>query len=231
MEGMLLIDKPTGWTSFDAVNHIRHIVARAESRKPKSVKVGHCGTLDPFATGLLIVLIGKKYTRLAEQYSKMDKTYEASLRLGQTSSTGDPEGEITEFSTTVPDETSLIKALEKFKGEIKQIPPAYSAIKINGERAYKLARAGKEVKIEPRLVTIHELTLISYKYPEVNLRVNVSSGTYIRSLVEDIGQDLSCGAYTKTLRRLTIGEYDVDQASQIDSLTYEKLSELVVTID
>jgi tRNA pseudouridine55 synthase len=211
LKGILLVDKPAGWTSFDVVNYVRKIVATEEGVRPKQVKVGHSGTLDPFATGLLILLIGKDYTRRAGEFSKLDKTYEVTLRLGQTSSTGDPEGELTPVSDTAPDEKALQVALKRFTGEIEQIPPAYSAIKVNGQRAYKLARAGKEVKIDPRKVTINRLELVSYNYPEAKLEADVSSGTYIRSLVEDIGQVLATGAYTTALRRTKIGEFTLSQ--------------------
>src|SRR5580704_17050835 len=138
MQGVLLVDKPAGWTSFDVVNYVRKIVATAEDKKPKHVKVGHTGTLDPFATGLLVLLIGKEYTRRASELSKLDKTYELTMRLGQTSTTGDPEGEITSVSETVPSLETLQQAVEPFRGPISQVPPAYSAIKVNGQRAYKL---------------------------------------------------------------------------------------------
>lgn len=213
MQGVLLVDKPAGWTSFDVVNYVRKIVAQAEGKRPKQVKVGHTGTLDPFATGLLVLLVGKEYTRRAGKLSKLDKTYEVTMRLGETSSTGDPEGEITAVSGAVPDEKALLKALKNFTGQIEQVPPAYSAIKINGQRAYKLARAGKEVKIEPRKVTINRLELVDYSYPEVKLVADVSSGTYIRSLVEDIGKTLATGAYTTALKRTEVGKYDLAAAA------------------
>src|SRR3954464_11531286 len=137
MQGILLIDKPAGWTSFDVVNYVRKIVAGAEGKKPKQIKVGHSGTLDPFATGLLILLIGKEYTKRAAEFSKLDKTYEVTMELGKASTTGDPEGEITAVSNTVPTPKQLQEAAERFRGQITQVPPAYSAIKINGQRAYK----------------------------------------------------------------------------------------------
>jgi tRNA pseudouridine55 synthase len=219
MKGLLLVDKPAGWTSFDVVNYIRKIVAQAEGKKPKHVKVGHTGTLDPFATGLLVILIDKEYTRKAGDLSKQDKTYEVTMRLGETSSTGDPEGEITPVSDVKPTKEAMEEALKQFTGEIEQVPPAFSAIKINGQRAYKLAREGKEVKIEPRKVTINRLELIDYSYPEVKFDADVSSGTYIRSLVEDIGKTLGTGAYTVALRRLKIGSYDVAEAEAVKELT------------
>jgi tRNA pseudouridine55 synthase len=216
MQGILLVDKPAGWTSFDVVNYVRKQVAAAEGKRPKQVKVGHAGTLDPFATGLLILLIGKDFTRQAGEYSKLDKTYEVTMRLGQTSTTGDPEGEITPVSDAVPTRRDIEKALQKFTGKIMQTPPAYSAIKIDGRRAYKLARAGKEVKIEPRQVIINRLELTDFDYPDLKLIADVSSGTYIRSLVKDIGKTLGTGAYTTALRRTQIHEFNLDDAHNIN---------------
>lgn len=212
MQGILLVDKPADWTSFDVVNYVRRIVANAEGKKPKNVKVGHAGTLDPFATGLLILLVGKEYTRRAGEFSKLDKTYEVTMRLGAKSSTGDPEGEITEVTGPEPSPEELQAAIDKFKGEIEQVPPAFSAIKVNGQRAYKLARAGKEVAIEPRKVRINRLEIIEYRYPEVKLIADVSSGTYIRTLVEDIGAQLHTGAYTTELRRTSIDKFSIKDA-------------------
>jgi tRNA pseudouridine55 synthase len=210
MQGLLLVDKPADWTSFDVVNYVRRIVATAEDKRPKQIKAGHTGTLDPFATGLLVLVIGKEYTKRAGELSKLDKTYEMTMRLGETSSTGDPEGEVTAVTDTVPSEKALQEAVKRFTGRIEQVPPAFSAIKIGGQRAYKLARAGKEVKIEPRQVTINRLELVNYTYPEVKLVADVTSGTYIRSLVEDLGKTLKTGAYTTTLKRTKVGQYNLD---------------------
>jgi tRNA pseudouridine55 synthase len=223
MRGILLVDKPAGWTSFDVVNYVRKIVAQAEGKKPKQVKVGHSGTLDPFATGLLILLVGKEYTKRASEFSKLDKTYEVTMKLGQTSSTGDPEGEVTAASDIKPTEKALAEALKQFTGDIQQVPPAYSAIKIDGKRAYKLARAGKEVKIDPRPVRINRLELVDYSYPEVKFIADVSSGTYIRSLVEDLGQALGTGAYTVGLRRTRIDKYDIENAVAVKAIQPEHI--------
>lgn len=228
MQGILLVDKPSGWTSFDVVNYVRRIVATVEGKKPKNCKVGHSGTLDPFATGLLILLIGKDYTRRASEFSKLDKTYEMTMRLGQTSTTGDPEGEVTDVSVRVPTQEEIEQALTQFRGEIQQIPPAFSAIKINGVRAYKLARDGKEVVIASRPVTIRRLELLSYAYPEVKLVTDVSSGTYIRTLVDDLGQVLKTGAYTTQLRRTMISTHDVSAAGQVSNLSADTLEQLFV---
>ena len=219
MEGILLVDKPSGWTSFDVVNYVRKIVAQIEGKKPKNVKVGHTGTLDPFATGLLILVIGKNYTRRAGEFSKLDKSYEVTAQLGETSTTGDPEGDITSFAEApIPEKAAIETVARQFIGVIEQIPPPYSAIKVNGHRAYKLARAGKEVSIEPRKVTVHGIELKSYDYPKLVFAAHVSSGTYIRTLVTDIAKALSTGAYTSQLRRTKVGTYDVEDAITIESL-------------
>lgn len=228
MQGLLLIDKPAGWTSFDVVNYVRRIIAEAEGKPPKSVKVGHSGTLDPFATGLLIILVGKNYTSRATHFSKLNKTYEVSLRLGVTSSTGDPEGQLTNMVKSIPSIENIKKCVSKLTGVIMQTPPAYSAVKINGQRAYKLARSGKTVTLEPRQVTIHSLNLKRYMYPEVKLIASVSSGTYIRSLVETLGLMLGTGAYTTELRRVNIGEYSIEKAHTVSNLDIKKLSNFLL---
>lgn len=223
MQGILLIDKPKTWTSFDVVNYVRKIVAAHVGKKPRNTKVGHCGTLDPLATGLLIVVIGKEYTRRAGEFTKKDKVYEVTMRLGETSTTGDAEGDKTVVSAAVPSETAVKTALDTFQGEVMQTPPIYSAMKINGQRAYKLARAGKEVELTARPVTIHENDLVSYDYPVISFTSHVSSGTYIRSLVEDIGKQLGTGAYMTDLRRSSIGDFTLDTAITITDLDAEKI--------
>jgi tRNA pseudouridine55 synthase len=225
MQGILLVDKPAGWTSFDVVNYVRKIVAVHEGKKPKNTKVGHTGTLDPFATGLLVLLVGKDYTRKATELSKVDKTYEVTMRFGQVSTTGDPEGELTDVNSIQPNQDELQAVLQKFTGQIQQIPPAYSAIKVDGQRAYKLARAGKEVAIEPRTITVHGINLIDYLYPEVTITATVSSGTYIRTLVEDIASALGTGAYTSRLRRTRVGEFEIGGAVQAQNLTAQQIQQ------
>ncbi|MDO4220445.1 MAG: tRNA pseudouridine(55) synthase TruB [Candidatus Saccharibacteria bacterium] len=206
MEEIIFVDKPSGMSSFGAVARVRRILSQREGHK---IKVGHTGTLDPFATGLLILLAGKA-TKKAPELTKLDKVYEATIRLGATSTTGDPEGEI-----TIVDEKPSIsgeqvkETLQKFTGEIEQTPPVFSAIKINGQRAYKLARAGRAVEMPKRKVTIYEIGIIDYKSPFLKIRAHVSSGTYIRTLAGDIGQELGCGAYTTKLRRTKIAQYDI----------------------
>ena len=206
MEEIIFVDKPSGMTSFGAVARVRRILSEREGHK---VKVGHTGTLDPFATGLLILLAGKA-TKKAPELTKLDKVYEATIRLGATSSTGDPEGEITivDERPDIP-RARIEEALKQFIGDIEQRPPAFSAIKINGQRAYKLARAGKEVEIPTRKVHIYSIEIIGYASPFLKIRTQVSSGTYIRTLAEDIGKALGCGAYTTELRRTKIADYDI----------------------
>lgn len=215
MDGLLLIDKPLGWTSFDVVAKVRGILRANGIKKPK---VGHTGTLDPLASGLLILVLGT-YCKRANEFTKLDKTYQVVAHLGQTSSTGDAEGQKTDVSTTQPTLEQVKAALDQFMGTIQQVPPQYSAIKVGGKRAYQLARQGKTVQLEPRPVTIHGFTEVNYQYPKLEFIVAVSSGTYVRSLVEDIGGQLGSGAYTAGLRRLTVGEYSVEDATAIDALS------------
>lgn len=219
---IILVDKPASWTSFDVVAKIRGQIRRElqeKDQKPtkKQLRVGHAGTLDPFATGLLIILKGDA-CKQAGEFLKLDKTYEFTAKLGENSTTGDPEGEITPVSGTIPSKEAVLEALDSLTGQITQIPPAFSAIKINGQRAYKLAREGKEVEVPPREVTIYRLELISYEYPYIKAVCDVSSGTYIRTLVEDIGKYLKSGAHCTELRRTKIGEYDIKDAKSIDNL-------------
>lgn len=220
MNGILLVDKPVGWTSFDVVAKVRGIwraelIKRGES--PKKAKVGHTGTLDPAASGLLVLVLGD-YTKRATEFSKLDKTYEAELTLGFNSSTGDSEGQLTQVSDRRPTKGEIQEALNSFTGEIMQIPPIHSAIKVQGQRAYNLARKGQEVALEPRQVTIYSLENLQYVYPKVNFTVSVSSGTYIRSLALDIGQKLGIGAYLSALRRTKVGVFDVSKALNVEEI-------------
>lgn len=228
MNGILLVDKPSGWTSFDVVNKIRRTVQHSplNTSNKKRFPVGHTGTLDPLATGLLVLLLGD-YTKRAPELTKLDKVYEVTMRLGQTSNTGDEEGEKTFVSDVRPTKEQVVSAIQQFVGEITQTPPAYSAVKINGVRAYKLARAGKEVAIEPRRVHIYSIDTIIYDYPLVRFTTHVSSGTYIRSLVADIGRTLQTGAYMSGLRRTKIGEFDIKNAQEPESLSADAIQNLI----
>ena len=211
MDDIVLIDKPAGMTSFGVVARLRRVLSQQAGRK---IKVGHTGTLDPFATGLMILVTGKK-CREAGTYTKLDKWYEAEIVLGQMSTTGDPEGELTNVSDRQPTRTEIEQVLRQFTGEIRQRPPIFSAIKINGQRAYKLARDGQEVEIPERTVRVYTLELVEYNYPSLNIRVHVSSGTYIRSLAVDIGEALGVGAYCRELRRTKIAEFDIKNAKKL----------------
>lgn len=208
MDEILLIDKPPGMTSFGVVARLRRVLSKQEGKK---VKVGHTGTLDPFATGLMIIVMGRMCRR-AMEFTKLDKWYEAEIILGAESTTGDPEGELSRVSGKKPDKSEIKQVLQKFTGKIEQIPPAFSAVKVNGRRAYQLARAGKKVDIPKRTITIYALELMRYDYPVLKLRAHVSSGTYIRSLAADIGKELKTGAYCQNLRRIKIADYDVKDA-------------------
>lgn len=258
---IILIDKPAGISSFGVVARVR---AKLRDEFGHKVKVGHTGTLDPFATGLLILLSGKM-TKKSGEFLKLDKEYIAELKLGFTSTTGDIEGEITEYisaadksegvilkqlrganshfyngrgreacteiqgrvrpnrckngdcepstlKNNTPDLSAISSVIQSFVGEIEQTPPKFSAIKINGQRAYKMARAGKDFEMPSRKVTIYNIEILEYDYPKLKIRCRVSSGTYIRTLAEDIGEKLGIGAYLTALRRTKIGDYDVKDA-------------------
>ncbi len=228
MDGLLLIDKPLDWTSFDVVAKVRGIVrAQTGVKRPK---VGHCGTLDPKATGLLLIVVGT-YCKRAHEFSGLDKSYTATIRLGAYSTTGDREGEKTQQNVTdIPTEDAIRSVLGDFQGSISQVPPAYSAVKVGGKRAYALARAGKSVELEPRNVTVYENQLLGYDYPWLELRCRVSAGTYIRSLAEDIGAQLGTGAYLHDLRRTSVGPYQLEDALTVDSLQ-EDISSYLQTVE
>lgn len=219
-QDILLIDKPVGWTSFDVVAKLRGALRasykeKGEEPTKKQLRVGHAGTLDPFASGLLIILVGDE-CKNATNYLKLDKTYEFTAKLGEESTTGDTEGEITMVSDTVPGQKAVQTALKSLTGQILQRPPAFSAIKIDGQRAYKMARSGKTVEIPERKVAIYQLEVTEYDYPYINGVASVSSGTYIRTLVEDIGKKLGTGAYCAALRRTHIGDYQVAKATTVE---------------
>lgn len=218
-DNFMLIDKPLGWTSFDVINLIRGQL-RAADPEHKKIRVGHAGTLDPFATGLLIVAVGRENTKKIDKFRILPKTYIATLHLGATSDTFDCTGTIT--SSVIPSEaeeslnTEIInQTLKTFIGTQLQLPPMYSAKKINGQRLYTLARQGITVERRPNEITIYEIKLINYSYPKLTIEVRCSTGTYIRTLANDIGQKLGVGAYCETLRRTKIGEYDVRDAQEI----------------
>jgi tRNA pseudouridine55 synthase len=233
MNGILLVDKPADWTSFDVVAKIRGII-ESENRKNgdrKRVKVGHAGTLDPFATGLLIVLVGDA-TKKANSLLKLDKTYEVEIVLGATSNTDDVEGEIINTNDAIePTLPDVEKVIDMFTGEISQVPPQFSAIKVKGKRAYKSARQGEHIELEPRQVTIYSIDNLNYKWPKMSFSTSVSSGTYIRSLARDIGQHLGVGGYVNVLRRTIVGPYNVNASTEITQLNYNLIQKLLLPLD
>lgn len=201
---VLLIDKPLYWTSFDVIKKIRHLI--------RIKKVGHAGTLDPLATGLLIVCTGK-FTKRINEYMAKEKEYTGTFTLGATTATYDAESEpVPNGSYENINIQNLEKIAETFTGNIMQVPPAHSAIKKNGKRAYTLARQGEEVQLEPRSIIIYSFLITQYETPIVHFKVTCSTGTYIRSLANDFGKALGCGAYLSSLRRTRIGEFNVNDA-------------------
>lgn len=207
---VILIDKPLEWTSFDVVKKLRY--------KLRVKKIGHAGTLDPLATGLLILCTGKK-TKTIEQIQSQEKEYTGTFILGTTTPSFDLEtepGDPTDISHLT--ETDIQNATSGFKGFIQQVPPKFSAVKVDGKRAYKHARAGRDVEIKPRTVEIKEFEITRIDLPEVDFRVVCSKGTYIRSLANDFGQALHVGAYLSALRRTRIGDYKIEAAETIESV-------------
>ncbi len=209
MNGIVIVDKPQEWTSQDVTARLRRVYGTR--------RIGHGGTLDPMATGVLPVFVGRA-TRGVEFFEHAEKTYETVLRLGMTTDTEDITGTVlTECAVSVTQE-QLDEVLPKFRGEIMQIPPMYSALTINGQKLCDLARKGREVERQPRPITIHELTLLGWEGPDIRLRVCCSKGTYIRTLCKDIGEALGCGGCMASLRRVTAGEYTIEEAVPLQTL-------------
>ena len=209
MNGIVIIDKPQGWTSQDVVSKLRGVL--------HTKRIGHGGTLDPMATGVLPVFVGRA-TRGVEFFEHAEKTYEAVLRLGITTDTEDISGAVLEEKPVSVSREQLEDALDAFRGEILQVPPMYSAIKINGQKLCDLARKGRQVERKPRPVTIHALTLLAFDGVRAKLRVRCSKGTYIRTLCKDIGVALGCGGCMEALRRTAAGAYTIDEAVALADL-------------
>jgi tRNA pseudouridine55 synthase len=210
LHGLLVLDKPGGITSRDVVDRVQRWF-------PRGTRIGHAGTLDPLATGVLVLCIGQA-TRLTEYVQRMSKTYRASLLLGARSDTDDADGTITPTAVAQPpDQGTVQAALERFIGEVDQVPPAHSAAKVAGRRAYDLARRGKAVALRPRRVSIHGIDLLAYVYPRMEIEVRCGKGTYIRSLARDLGEHLGCGALVETLRRTRIGPFMERDAMPLDA--------------
>ncbi|MFT4551746.1 MAG: tRNA pseudouridine55 synthase [Chlamydiales bacterium] len=197
-EGILLINKPKGNTSFSLIRTLR--------KRLQIKKIGHAGTLDPFATGVMVYLIGRDFTRLSDQFLNEDKEYLAQIHLGVSTDTFDTEGQVTAYSEKVPTVKEVEDAVTKFQGKVQQIPPMYSAKKFKGQKLYDLARKGKIVDRQP--VTIELVTtVLKYEYPYLDLRVNCSKGTYIRSIADDLGAMLGCGGHLSLLQRTRSGRF------------------------
>ena len=209
MNGIVIIDKPQEWTSQDVTARLRRVF--------NTRRIGHGGTLDPMATGVLPVFVGRA-TRGVEFFEHAEKTYETVLRLGLTTDTEDVWGETLEEKPVLLNADTLEQTLDRFRGEILQVPPMYSALKVNGQKLCDLARKGKEVERQPRPITIHELTLLEVGENTLRLRVRCSKGTYIRTLCKDIGEALGCGGCMQALRRVTAGEYTIAEAVPLEQL-------------
>ncbi len=226
--GFLLVDKPKGPTSHDIV---------AMARKALSERsIGHIGTLDPAATGLMVLGVGSKALKVIELFSGLSKEYVADITLGKISTTYDGEGVIEVVNLKpgwpMPDEIGVRRMLEeRFVGTVSQKPPAHSAVHVDGQRAYDLARQGKIVEMEARQVTIDECSIMSYSYPELTLNVRCGSGTYIRSLAHDLGQALRCGGYLSGLRRTKVGEWKVEDAVQTDAINWTDVVPLKIILE
>ena len=209
MNGIVIIDKPQGWTSQDVTARLRRVF--------NTRRIGHGGTLDPMATGVLPVFVGRA-TRGVEFFEHAEKTYEAVLRLGLTTDTEDTSGTVLTQQEVRISEAEFSAVLPQFRGEILQVPPMYSALKINGQKLVDLARKGKTVERQPRPITIHELELLEFGSDTARLRVRCSKGTYIRTLCKDIGEALGCGGCMAALRRVTAGEYTIAEAVPLQTL-------------
>jgi tRNA pseudouridine55 synthase len=208
--GLLVLDKPFGLTSRAALD-------QALRWFPRGTRMGHTGTLDPLATGVLVLCVGTA-TRLTEYVQAMGKTYRTGLRLGARSDTDDAEGTITLVTTASPPEpAAMLECLAGFVGTIDQVPPAYSAVKVTGRRAYDLARQGQEVSLQPRRIHIHAIDMLCYTYPDLELEVRCGKGTYIRSLARDLGERLGCGALVQNLRRIRVGPFATEEAVTLET--------------
>lgn len=219
-EGILLLDKPKGKTAFDLVALLR--------RKLHVKTIGHAGTLDPMATGVMVMLIGKKYTTLSNQFLSADKEYVGRIHLGIETDTYDAEGASVATSDKIPAEAEVIKALESFQGQISQVPPMYSAKKINGQKLYHLARQGKTIERPPQLVNVKS-ELLCYAYPYIDVRISCTKGTYIRSIAHDLGQILQCGAHLCALVRTRSGSYNLSECIKGDHIYNDEISRVELT--
>ncbi|MBC8106258.1 MAG: tRNA pseudouridine(55) synthase TruB [Anaerolineae bacterium] len=221
MDGVLVLDKPAGISSARAVSMVKRLLPRAAGRRPK---IGHAGTLDPFATGVLLLLIGRA-TKSCEQLMDQPKTYETTIKLGATTETDDPESPemIMQSPARSPGLREVTDAMKSFVGAIEQTPPKFSAIKIGGRRACDRVRDGQTVELKPRTVQVYSIDLLNFEYPSLQLKIDCGRGTYIRAIARDLGDVLGVGGYLTQLRRTRIGAFSIDDAISIDQLSPEKL--------
>ena len=223
MSGILLVNKPAGPTSHDIVDAIRKITGVR--------KVGHAGTLDPFAEGLLIILVGREVTKRQSEFLKKDKEYIATLRLGKETDSYDKTGKTTNtHDGTLPDQDRIKDVLKNFQGEILQRPPLYSAKKIKGKKAYQLARQGKKVVLKSAKITIQEIKIVRYRPPDLTLKIKCSAGTYVRALARDIGRALGCGAYLEKLVRTRSGQFFLKDAFDLSKLTSDNWQKAILSL-
>jgi tRNA pseudouridine55 synthase len=221
--GIILIDKEKDITSYD-------VIRRLKKQFPRKYKIGHGGTLDPFATGLLIILVGKA-TKLMNSIHKLEKEYVVDAEFGYETDTQDNTGKIVGKEDSILSKEEIEKILPKFVGKINQIPPQYSAKKVNGKRAYDLAREGKEFKLEPKVITIHSIEVIKFEWPRVTFRVSCSTGTYMRTIVNDIAKELGTLATAVELRRTRIGEFKVEDAYSSSEIDKREIEKAIINIE
>ena len=223
MDGILNLDKPAGPSSAAVLNRLKRLL-------PRGTKVGHAGTLDPFATGVLLVLVGRA-TKSCERLMDQPKRYDAAIRLGATTATDDPESVAVPWPGAVPPTADAVAAvLPRFVGRVLQRPPAFSAMKVGGRRAYALARGGAEVVLPPREVNVYGIEVLSYEWPTLRLRVDCGRGTYVRAIARDVGETLGVGGHLSELRRTRVGPFDASDAVGPDALTAETLPGRLVPV-
>lgn len=223
MDGLLIIDKPAGISSARAVDLVKRLL-------PRGTRIGHAGTLDPFATGVLVLLLGKA-TKRCEELMGQIKSYEATVKFGATTASDDPESpEVPTPAATPVNRDAIEIAIQQFRGKILQRPPAYSAIKLAGRRAYELARAGHQTQLESRPVQIHRIEISQYQWPLLDLSIDCGRGTYIRSIARDLGESLGVGGYLTQLRRTRVGALTIEQATPLTGISRETVNKLLRAI-
>jgi len=218
-EGIILINKPAGKTSFYLVHVLRSILGVK--------KIGHAGTLDPFATGVMVMLVGRKYTQKSDQFINQGKSYRATVRLGVETDSYDCDGTVVSESDLIPTQDELMQAIARFQGKVEQVPPMFSAKKVKGKKLYELARRGEVIERKPVTVEL-ETEVLRYEYPEVDIVVNCSKGTYLRSIAHDLGKILGCGAHLSHLTRLKSGDFNLENCVNLEDLNRDNIEEYLI---